>query len=118
MSSLTKITLSIAGTEKIMERLDMVQQKVDNLASRIENVEKKFTGIEKSQDYQAEKIHNHQSDIAKILTETKNYKTENTIINKALNEPHDKLELEKNKRNQLEQYGIREMLEFSGIPQV
>ena len=43
-------------------------------------------------------------------------KKENTLINRSLNDLHEGLELEKIKKNQLEQYERREMLEISGIP--
>ena len=98
-----------------MEKLDILQQKVDNLATRIESMEKKFIEIEKSQDFQAEKLDTQGSHIAKILAENKNLKKENNPINRTLNNLHEELELEKVKRNQLEQYGMREMLEISGI---
>ena len=45
MATLTRMTSSIEGIEKRMEKLDIVQQKVDNLATRIESMEKKFTEI-------------------------------------------------------------------------
>ena len=99
-----------------MKKLDIVQQKVDNLATRIESMEKKFIEIEKSQDFQAETLDTQGSHIAKILAENKNLKKENTLINRTLNDLHEELEIEKVKRNQLEQYGRREMLEISGIP--
>ena len=98
-----------------MEKLDTVQQKVDNLATRIESLEKKFIEIEKLQDFQSETLENQSSHVAKILTENKNLKKENTVINRTLNDLHEDLELEKIKRNQLEQYGRKEMLEISGI---
>ena len=109
------MTSSSKGIKKRMEKLDIVQQKVDNLVTRIESMEKKFIEIEKSQDFQAEKLDTQGSHIAKILTENKNLKKENTLINKTLNNLHEELELQKVKRNQLEQYGMREMLEISGI---
>ena len=98
-----------------MEKLDTVQQKVDNLATRIESMEKKFIEIEKLQDFQSETLENQSSHVAKIRTENKNLKKENAVINRTLNDLHEDLELEKIKRNQLEQYGRREMLEISGI---
>ena len=98
-----------------MEKLDTVQQKVDNLATRIESMEKKFIEIEKLQDFQSETLENQSSHVAKILTENKTLKKENAVINRTLNDLHEDLELEKIKRNQLEQYGRREMLEISGI---
>ena len=116
MATLTRMTSSIEGIEKRMEKLDIVQQKVDNLATRIESMEKKFMEIEKSQDFQAETLDTQGSHIAKILAENKNLKKENTLINRTLNDLHEELEIEKVKRNQLEQYGRREMLEISGIP--
>ena len=109
------MTSSSKGIKKRMEKLDIVQQKVDNLVTRIESMEKKFIEIEKSQDFQAEKLDTQGSHIAKILTENKNLKKENTLINRTLNNLHEELELQKVKRNQLEQYGMREMLEISGI---
>ena len=42
---------------------------------------------------------------------------ENTYLNHRIKELIEDLESEKRKRNQLEQYGRREMLELSGIPQ-
>ena len=99
-----------------MEKLDTVQQKVDNLTTRIESMEKKFIEIEKLQDFQSETLENQSSHVAKILTENKNLKKENTVINRTLNDLHEDLELKKIKRNQLEQYGRREMLEISAIP--
>ena len=48
MATLTRMTSSIEGIEKRMEKVDMVQQKEDNLATWIESMEKKE--IEKSQD--------------------------------------------------------------------
>ena len=116
MATLTRMTSSIEGIEKRMEKLDIVQQKVDNLATRIESMKKKFIEIEKSQDFQAETLDTQGSHIAKILAENKNLKKENTLINRTLNDLHEELEIEKVKRNQLEQYGRREMLEISGIP--
>ena len=115
MPTLIRMTPSIEGIEKRMEKLDIVQQKVDNLATRIESMEKKFIEIEKSQDFQAETLDTQGSHIAKILAENKNLKKENTLINRTLNDLHEELEIEKVKRNQLEQYGRREMLEISGI---
>ena len=109
------MTSSSKGIKKRMEKLDIVQQKVDNLVTRIESMEKKFIEIEKSQDFQAEKLDTQGSHIAKILAENKNLKKENTLINRTLNNLHEELELQKVKRNQLEQYGMREMLEISGI---
>ena len=99
-----------------MKKLDIIQQKVDNLATRIESMEKKFIEIEKSQDFQAEPLDTQGNHIAKILAENKNVKKENTLINRPLNDLHEELELEKVKRNQLEQYGRMEILEISGIP--
>ena len=46
MVTFTRMTSSIEGIEKRMEKLDIVQQKVDNLATRIESMEKKFIEIE------------------------------------------------------------------------
>ena len=114
MATLTGMTSSIEGIEKRIEKLDTVQQKVDNLATRIESMEKKFIEIEKSQDFQAETLDTQGSHIAKILAGNKNLKKENTLINRTLNDLHEELELEKIKRNQLEQYGRREMLEITG----
>ena len=116
MATLTRMTSSIGGNKKRMEKLVIVQQKVDNLVTRIESMEKKFIEIKKSQDFQAETLENQGSHIAKILAENKNLKKENTLINRTLNDLHEELEIEKVKRNQLEQYGRREMLEISGIP--
>ena len=99
-----------------MEKLVIVQQKVDNLVTRIESMEKKFIEIKKSQDLQAETLETQGSHIAKIRAENKNLKKENTLINRTLNDLHEELEIEKVKKNQLEQYGRREMLEISGIP--
>ena len=113
MATLTRMTSSTEGIKKRMEKLDIVQQKVDNLATRIESMEKKF--IEKSQEFPAETLDTQGSHIAKIMAENKNLK-ENTLINRTLNNPHEESEIEKVKRNQLEQYGRREMLEISGIP--
>ena len=107
MATLTMMTSSIEGIEKRMEKLDIVQQKVDNLATRIESMEKKFTEIEKSNDFQAETLDTQGSRIAKILAENKNLKKGNTLINRTLNDLHEELEMEKVKRNQLEQYGRR-----------
>ena len=87
-----------------MEKLDIVLQKVDNLATR----------IRKSQDFQAETLDTQGSHVAIILAENQNLKKENTLINRILNDLHEELELEKIKRNQLEQYGRREMLEITG----
>ena len=87
-----------------MEKLDIVLQKVDNLATR----------IKKSQDFQAETLDTQGSHVAIILAENQNLKKENTLINRILNDLHEELELEKIKRNQLEQYGRREMLEITG----
>ena len=103
--------LSNAGIKKKMEKLDMVQQKMDNLASRTENM-KKITDIEKSLDCQVEKFDQHESEIP---TENKKLKKQNTIINRSLKELQDELDLKNNKRNQLKQYGGREMLEISGV---
>ena len=116
MATLTRMTSSIEGIKKRMEKLDIVQQKVDNLVTRIENMEKKLIEIEKSQDFQAETLDTQGSHITKILAENKNMKKENTLINRTLNDLHEELELEKVKRIQLEQYGRREMLEISEIP--
>ena len=102
--------------EKRIEKLEIVQQKVDNLATRIESMEIKFIEIEKSQDFQAETLHTQGSHVAKVLTENKNLKKENTLINRTLKDLHEELELEKVKRNQFEQYVRREMLEISGTP--
>ena len=107
MATLSRMTSSIKGIEKRMEKLDIVQQKVDNLATRIESMEKKFIEVEKSQDFQAETIDTQGSHIAKILAENKNLKKGNTLINRTLNDLHEELEMEKVKRNQLEQYGRR-----------
>ena len=79
---------------------------------------KKIIEIKKSQDFQAETLDNQDSHVAKILAENKNLKKENTLKNRTLNNLHEELELEKIKRNQLEQYGRKEMLEISGIPVV
>ena len=103
--------LSNADIKKKMEKLDMVQQKMDNLASRTENM-KKITDIEKSLDCQVEKFDQHESEIP---TENKKLKKQNTIINRSLKELQDELDLKNNKRNQLKQYGGREMLEISGV---
>ena len=51
MATLTRMTSSIEGIEKRMEKLDIVHQKIDNLATRIESIEKKFIEIKKSQDF-------------------------------------------------------------------
>ena len=88
MATLTRMTSSIEGIEKRMEKLDIVQQKVDNLATRIESMEKKFMEIEKPQDFQAETLDTQGSHIAKILAENKNLKKENTLINRKLNDLH------------------------------
>ena len=79
-------------------------------------MEKKFIEIEKSQDFQAKTLDTQGSHVAKIPAENKNLRKENTLINRALNDLHEKLELEKVKRTQLEQYGRRVMLEISRIP--
>ena len=42
MATRTRMTSSIEGIEKRMEKLDIVQQRVDKLATRIESMEKKF----------------------------------------------------------------------------
>ena len=91
MVTLTRMTSSIEGIEKRMEKLDIVQQKVYNLATRIESMEKKFIEIEKSQDFQAETIDTQSSHVAKILAEYKNLKKETTRINRILNDLHEKL---------------------------
>ena len=106
MATFTRMTSSTENIEKRMEKLDIVLQKVDNLATR----------IKKSQDFQAETLDAQGSHVAIILAENKNLKKENTLIHRILNDLHEELELEKIKRNQLEQYGRREMLEISGIP--
>ena len=116
IATLTRMTSSMEGIKKRMEKLDIVQQKVGNLATRIESMKKKFIEIEKSQDFQAETLDTQGSHIAKILAGNKNLKKENTLINRTLNDLHEELELEKIKRNQLKQYGRREILEISGIP--
>ena len=116
MATLTRMTSSIEGIEKRMEKLDIVQQKVDNLATRIGSMEKKFIEIEKSQDFQIETLDTQGNHVAKILVENKSLKKENALINRSLNDLHEGLELEKIKKNQLEQYERREMLEISGIP--
>ena len=116
MATLSWVTSSIEGIEKRMEKLDIAQQKVDNLATRIESMEKKFIEIEKSQDFQAETRDTQGNYVAKILAENQNLQKENTLINRKLNDLHEQLELENVTKNQLEQYGRREMLEISGIP--
>ena len=116
MTTLTRMTSSIEGIEKRMEKLDIVQQKVDNLATRIGSMEKKFIEIEKSQNFQIETLDTQGNHVAKILVENKSLKKENALINRSLNDLHEGLELEKIKKNQLEQYERREMLEISGIP--
>ena len=115
MANLTRMTSSTEGIKKVMEKLDIVQQKVHNIATRIESMEKKFIEIEKSQDFQVETLDIQGSHVAKMLTENKNLKKENILINRTLNNLHKELELEKIKRSQLEKYGRREMLEISGI---
>ena len=102
MATLTRMASSIEGIEKMMEKLDIVQQQVDNLATRIESIEKKFIEVEKSQDFKAETIDTQGSHIAIILAEKKNLKKENTLINRKLNDLHEELEIEKveNERNE------------------
>ena len=46
MVTLIRMTSSIEGIVKRMEKVDIVQQKVDSLATRIESTEKKFIEIE------------------------------------------------------------------------
>ena len=79
-------------------------------------MEKKFIEIEKSQDFQAGTRDTQGNYVAKILAENQNLQKENTLINRKLNDLHEELELENVTKNQLEQYGRREMLEISGIP--
>ena len=95
MVTLTRMTSSIEGIEKRIEKLDIVQQKVDNLATKIESIEKKFIEIEKSQEFQAETLDTQGSHIVKIPAENKNLKKENTLINRTLNDLHEELEIEK-----------------------
>ena len=79
-------------------------------------MEKKFIEIEKSQNFQAKTRDTQGNYEAKILAENQNLQKENTLVNRKLNDLHEELELEKVTKNQLEQYGRREMLEISGIP--
>ena len=48
MATLTRMTSSIEGIKKRMEKRDKVQQKVDNLATSIVSMKKKIIEIEKS----------------------------------------------------------------------
>ena len=79
-------------------------------------MENKFIENEKSQNFQAETRDTQGNYVAKILAENQNLQKENTLVNRKLNDRHEELELEKVTKNQLEQYGRREMLEISGIP--
>ena len=51
MATLTRMTSSIGGIKKRMEKLVIVQQKVDNLVTRIESMEKKFIEIKFKQKH-------------------------------------------------------------------
>ena len=73
--------------------------------------------VEKSQKFLSEKFDELQTKVNSIDKNNKELKAENTFLNNKVKELSVDLENERFKRNQLEQYGRREMLEISGIPQ-
>ena len=96
-----------------------IKSSLNKIESRLDRLELKVTvdEVEKSQKFLSEKFDELQTKVNSIDKNNKEVKAENTFLNNKVKELPVDLENERFKRNQPEQYGRREMLEISGVPQ-
>ena len=73
--------------------------------------------VEKSQIFLSGQCKDLETKVNTVDKNNKELKAENVFLNNKIKDLSRELENEKYKRNQLEQYGRREMLKVSGIPQ-
>ena len=110
MSSLCNITNSIKGIEQSLDKLDIISNRVDEL---VKQFTRKMIQINQLKTFYVKNLTNKKN--SKNYS-TKIYKKENNLLNKMIKQLDNNLEIEKTKKNALEQYGWWAMLEVTGIP--
>ena len=110
LETLNKMNNTLINVEIRLTNIEKGLAKVQELAGRVAEVEKSQTFI--SGKY--EEINNKINNIGK---EKKRLDKENNILMNKITTLESKLEEERKNRISLEQYGWREMVEISGIPE-
>ena len=117
MQALVSIKSAVDG---INNRLCSVEErigKVEEKLCKVGELEFKIVSVSESQKYLSDRYDTQEKDIAEIKSTNSRLQKENEILWNKINFLTKGLADEQIKRNSLEQYGRREMIEISGIPQ-
>lgn len=105
---------SSADREK---EIKLTLNKIESRLVSLEVLKATVIDVEKSQKFLSGQCKDLETKVNTVDKNNKELKAENVFLNNKVKDLSRELENEKYKRNQLEQYGRREMLEISGIPQ-
>ena len=117
MQTLVSIKSAVDG---INNRLCSVEErigKVEEKLCKVGELEVKIVSVEESQKYFSDRYDTQEKDIAEIKSTNSRLQKENEILWNKINFLTKGLADEQIKRNSLEQYGRRKMIEISSIPQ-
>ena len=122
-STLKDVTLSLASIKKIIDginnRICSVEErlcKVEEKLCKVGELESKVVSLQESQDFLSKRYGEQDKNIEEIKNTNSRLRKENDILWNKINILTAGLAEEQLKRNSLEQYGRREMIEISGIP--
>lgn len=116
MVSLASIKSTVDSINDRMSNVESRIAKVEEKIFKIPELEVKIASVEESQDFLNEKYQKQEKNIAEIAKVNARLQNENDILWTKVNSLKNDLKAEQVKRNNLEQYGRREMIEISGIP--
>ena len=119
--TLTDIMAKLGCITDVMQKLEGITNsvnKIENRLSKLEEIQTKVIEVEKSQEYLGNKFEEQRAEFKGIKKENEQLRKENKELMNKVNNIERKMETEKQKRIQLEQYGRRDQIEISGIPQM
>ena len=116
--TLKDIMDEIKSTNSTVNQIKSSVNSIENRLNSLEELKITVHKVEKSQNFLNGQFEELKVKAESIEKDNKSLRNENTHLNRQIKELTEDLDTEKFKRNQLEQYGRREMLEISGVPQL
>ena len=117
MQALVSIKSAVDGTNNRLYSVEERIGKVEEKLCKVGELEFKIVSVEESQKYLSDRYDTQEKDIVEIKSTNSRLQKENEILWNKINFLTNGLADEQIKRNSLEQYGRREIIEISGIPQ-
>ena len=117
MKGLASIKSTVDGINNRLGGVEERISKVEEKLCKLGELEFKIVSVEESQQSLSDRYDSQEKEIKEIRNTNTRLQKENEILWTKINLLTTGLAEEKTKRNNLEKYGRREMIEISGIPQ-